>query len=187
MKTKIITGLAIAAFLTGCGGANDHPEELKGAWSTGCKGNLIESYTFDSGLTLRAESHTGSNCASRRTTVDFKLNALYDPKLQVTSSGTEALKAKLTLADITFTPHDSFSLQSYKNTCPSLSWVVNLPTSIMTCKHLSATLLIAQFKPNLPILFYINGNDLHTSTTRTPKDADGQPLDVDYNKAYAKQ
>jgi hypothetical protein len=187
MRMKVITGLAVAAFLTGCGGANDHPEELKGEWSTGCQGRTIESYTFDTGLTLKAESYANSNCANKRTTVDFKLSALYDPELQVTNSGTEALKAEVTLDDITFTPHDSFSLQSYKNTCPSLNWVVNQATSIMTCNHASATYLIASFNPNLPMLFYINGNDLHTNTPSSPQDANGLPLDVDYNKAYAKQ
>ncbi len=187
MSAKIFTGLAIAAFLTGCGGANDHPEELKGTWSTGCKGNTVETYVFDAGLTLKAESYANANCVNERTTVHFKLKALYDPELQVTSSGTEALKAELTLDDITFTPHDSFSLQSYKNTCPSLSWVVDKATSIMNCKHASATFLIASFDPSLPRLFYINGNDLHTSTSQTPQDENGQPLDVDYNRAYTKQ
>jgi hypothetical protein len=188
MNVKIIAGIAFAALLAGCGGANDHPEELKGTWSTGCVGNIVDTYIFDSGLTLMSESYSIPDCTKKRTTVQFKLNALYDPELKTTSSGIEALKAELTLAaGITFTPHDSFSLQSYKNTCPQQSWQIDQETSIMACGHVSARLLIASFEPNLPTLFYIDGNNLYASKNTSPKGEDGFPLDVDYGKYYMKQ
>lgn len=188
MSVKILTGLAIAALLTGCGGANDHPEELKGTWSAACARNVVETYIFDSGLTMNINSYSDVNCTDRRAAVTFKLSAMYDPELKTTSSGTEALKAELTLAgNITFTPYDSFALQSYKNTCPQQNWVMGQATSIMACEHASAQYLISSFEPSLPMLLYVNGNDLYTSKTSGPKDADGFPRDVNYETSYAKQ
>lgn len=188
MSTKIIAGLALTAFLTGCGGANDHPEELKGSWSTNCSIGNIETYTFDSALTLTIKSHSDANCTTRSTVATIKLNAMYNPELKMTSSGIEALRAELTLADdITFTPYDDFSLQSFKNTCPQQIWIKGQATSIMECEHSSVKYVINSFEPNLPILFYISNNNLLTNNSSSPKDDDGYARDVDYNRPYAKQ
>ena len=187
MRKMTASGLAIAALLTGCG-ANDHPEELKGVWSTGCQGSTIETYAFEDGVTLTAVGHSGSGCAKRTTTMKIRTNAAYETELRTTSSGVEALKADLTLAgNITFEPHDEFSLASLRNTCPNLSWALNVPTSINNCGHISVTGLIAQFKPSLQVLLYVDGNNLYLSGASTPKDENGTPLDVEFNKAYIKQ
>lgn len=186
MKIKDLSGIILAFTLVGCGGANDHPEELKGTWVENCR-STVSSYTFDEGLTLNATSYTDSGCNQRRANLAFELSAMYDPELKTTSSGVQALKADLTLLNIFVTPFDDWALQSYVNTCPSLSWSKGNPTNIKNCNNSSIQGLYAQFEPNLPTLLYVNNNILYTSKSGTAIGEDGYPLDVDYSKGYIKQ
>lgn len=188
MAMKTIAGFALAAFLIGCGGDSDLPEEMKGTWSKRCTGNIIETYALDEGLVLMAESYSGLGCTNRRSALTAKLNALYEPELQASNGDVDALRAKLTLdGNIMFTPYDRFSLQSYKNTCPQQVWVMGQATSIMACEHESAKVLIAKFEEHLPNIFYIKGNYLHAGNSTSPKGANGLPLDMDYGNPYVKQ
>lgn len=188
MKMKIVASLAVAALLTGCGGANDHPKELLGVWKSECIYKNIETYVFDSNLSLTIDSYSEDNCIERQARLTFKFNALYDPELKVTSSGVEALKTSLTLAsDITITPMSSDSLPEYEAVCPQENWAVNQETSIMACENELISAVIAPFETSLPMLFYIDGNNLYTSKIAAPQGDDGFPNDVSYGYYYIKQ
>ncbi len=185
MNIKTLVGLAFAAFLTGCGGANDHPEELLGTWTTACTHTNVQtyttSYTFDEALTLTQEN-LYSDCSQKYTTFQFKLSALYEPELQTTSSGVEALRANVIAEDITYTPHDEKALANLQNSCPSNSWSIGQPTSIMTCEGALHRHLVDTFTSGLNTLFFVDGNFLYHN--QSPDDF---PIDVNFDQPFIKQ
>ena len=190
MSLKILTCLAFAVFLTGCGGENDHPEELLGSWSIGCEAHAVGTITFDSAITLTYEDHSDSSCTEKNVTLSFGLNALYEPDLQTTSSGIEALRASLTLASMSVTPYSDFFLEYYKGICPQQSWNRGETTNVMACEHSSMTLFIASYEPDSKALFFLDGNNLYANLSRDadePRNTDGFPLDVNYEEVYIKQ
>lgn len=183
MNAKITSGLILAAFLTGCGGANDHPEELLGAWKSECKFGVQETVTFDSQLTMRTEAHGESSCTEHRgEALELKADVLYDPELKTTSSGIEALKAQITITDFIITPYNTRSVEQYKEGCPEKNWALGQETSAIDCERYND-----DFELVYPSLFHINNNILYSSLHSEPKDADGYPSDVYFDTAYTKQ
>lgn len=186
MNIKMIFGLASAILLTACGGENKHPEELLGTWTTNCAQTNVQtytySYTFDEALTLTQEN-LQRDCISKFTTFKFALNATYEPELQTTSSGVEALQASIVAEDITITPHDDSALQSIKNKCPSLSWAIGQPTSIMNCQNSYYQQLVSAYTQGYKTLFYIDGNNLYSANPNPVN----FPIDLDFGKSYIKQ
>ncbi|MBL4799225.1 MAG: hypothetical protein JKY50_17585 [Oleispira sp.] len=185
MNLKNLVGLAFAAFLTGCGGANDHPEELLGTWTTACAHTNVQtytqSYTFDEALTFTQEN-LYSDCSQKYTTMQLKLLATYEPELQTTSSGVEALRANVIAEDITYTPHDEKALANLQNSCPNLSWSIGQPTSMMTCQSTFYQYLVDAYTSGLKMLLFVDGDFLYLESSQ-----DDFPLDVDYDKPYIKQ
>ena len=183
MRMKVITGLAVAAFLTGCGGANDHPAELLGAWKSDCKFGVQETITFDSQLTMQTEAYSDENCTDHGgESIALKADVLYDPELKTTESGIEALKTQITITDVIITPYSDRAMRQYTTACPNQNWVQGQETSIMECER-----YIEDFEFNYSSLLYINDNNLYSSISNGPKDDDGYPSDVYFDKAYTKQ
>ena len=186
MNVKIFTGLAIAALLTACGGSSGHSKEPRGTWSTGCINGFIETYVFDNDLTLIGEIYSDDGCTENQLNLTHKFNTLYDPDLTITNSGVEALKVSLTLAsDIMLTLGNSDSVELHNLICPEQNWVVNQATSIMACDGLAS--IITPYETTLPMLLYIDGNNLYTSNIAEFVANDDVPSDVNYERLYIKQ
>lgn len=185
MNIKTLLSLTFATILTGCGGANDHPEELLGTWTTACTQTNVQSYTlsytFDDALTLTQEN-LYPDCAEKYTTMQVKLSASYEAELQTTSSGVEALRANVIAEDIIYTPHDEKALREVQRGCENLSWSIGQPTSIMTCQGTFYQYLVSAYTSGLKTLFFLDGSYLYTN--QSPDDF---PLDVDYDLPYLKQ
>lgn len=186
MNVKNFTGLAIAVLLAACGGSNDHTQGPQGTWSTECINGNIRTYVFDRNSTLILEDYSDEDCTDKRSDLTLKFNTLYDPELKTTSSGVDALKMSLTLAsDVTITLHNNDLIEVYEIMCSQQNWAVGQTTSIMACGGLAA--VVALFDKTLPMLLYIDGNNLYTSIINEPKGDDGFPSDVNYEKPYMKQ
>lgn len=186
MNIKTLSSLLLAILLTACGGENNHPEELLGTWTTACSHTNVQtytqSYTFDEAFTL-TQDNLYSNCTQKFTTLQVKLKATYEPELQTTSSGVEALQASIVGDDVTYTPHDASALSQLKKSCPNLNWTVGQPTSILNCQSVSHQYLVQAYTQGFKTLFYIDGNNLYSANAN----ANNFPADVDFNKPFIKQ
>jgi hypothetical protein len=186
MNIKTLFGLALAVLLTACGGDNKHPEELLGTWTTACAHTNVQSYTssytFDAALTLTQEN-LYRDCTTKFTTFTYVLNASYEPELQTTSSGVEALQTSIVAEDILITPHDASALQSIQNKCSNLSWSIGQPTSILNCQNTSYQYLVDAYTKGFKTLFYIDGNNLYAAKPKP----DAFPADVNFDVSYVKQ
>lgn len=188
MYVKFFTGLAIAVLLTACGGSSDHIQGPLGTWSAECINSNIKTYIFDRDVTLTIRSYSDENCTENLIDMTYKFNALYDPELKTTSSGVEALKASLTLAsDIMITLNNSDLIEVYEMFCPHQSWAVNQAISIMACESALIAPIIAPFETALPMLLYVDGNNLYTSNIFEPSGDDGFPNDVNYENPHMMQ
>jgi hypothetical protein len=186
MNIKTLTSLVFTVLLTACGGDNKHPEELLGTWTSACAHTNVQtytySYTFDEALTLTQEN-LQRDCTTKFTTFTFTLTASYEPELQTTSSGIEALQASIVAEDITITPHDESALNSIKNKCPNLSWNLGQPTSILTCQNSFYQQLVGAYTQGYKTLFYIDGDNLYAAEPNP----NNFPLDVNFEVPYIKQ